>query len=93
MPNRERRGEVSKPALKRQAKTKTKASVARKEWRQVLFSGEDGFIRTPVYDDELLRSGHEFKGPAIIEGKATTVVVHPWQHVRVDPYRNFMLTG
>ncbi|MBI3092133.1 MAG: hydantoinase/oxoprolinase family protein [Candidatus Tectomicrobia bacterium] len=86
-------GRMTKPVLKRQRRAGSKATVARKGWRAVLFSSDEGFVRTPIYDEELLRPGHRLKGPAIIEGKATTVVVHPWHTAQVDGYRNIMLEG
>jgi N-methylhydantoinase A len=52
--------------------------------RQVVF---DGFpLDTPVYDRELLPATSEFKGPAIVEGPESTVVIRPDQRAHVDPY-------
>jgi N-methylhydantoinase A len=47
---------------------------------------------TPVYDGALLRAGNEFHGPALIEETTTTVVVPPRYGLRVDDYRNYVLT-
>ena len=49
-------------------------------------------VDTPVYDGALLRAGNEFHGPAIIEETTTTVVIPPRYAVRVDEFRNYVLT-
>ena len=49
-------------------------------------------VDTPVYDGALLRAGNEFHGPALIEETTTTVVVPPSYAVRVDEYRNYVMT-
>lgn len=47
---------------------------------------------TPVYDGALLRAGNEFHGPALIEETTTTVIVPPSYAVRVDEFRNYVMT-
>ena len=47
---------------------------------------------TPVYNGELLVSGNQIEGPAIIETTDTTVVVHHNQLLNVDKFGNFELT-
>ena len=49
-------------------------------------------IATPVYDGELLAAGNTILGPAIIETRDTTVVVHPGTTLGVDTLGNFELT-
>ena len=47
---------------------------------------------TAVYDGELLAAGNAIDGPAIIETRDTTVVVHPGSTLTVDALGNFELT-
>jgi N-methylhydantoinase A len=47
---------------------------------------------TPVYDGDRLLPGNEIKGPAVVETADTTVVVHPWARLRLDPLGNFEIT-
>jgi N-methylhydantoinase A/oxoprolinase/acetone carboxylase beta subunit len=49
-------------------------------------------IATAVYDGELLGAGNTIDGPAIIETRDTTVVVHPGTTLTVDTLGNFELT-
>jgi N-methylhydantoinase A len=53
--------------------------------REVFFNRETGFVTTPVYSRYNLRVGQEFDGPAIIEEYASTTVIHPDDHVKIDP--------
>ena len=59
----------------------------------------DSFIRAlegihdaTVYDGELLEPGAAFSGPAIVETKGTTTVVHPGNEARVDEYGNLLIS-
>jgi len=47
---------------------------------------------TPVYDGDRLLIGNQIKGPAVVETADTTVVVHPWARLRLDPLGNFEIT-
>lgn len=51
--------------------------------RDVYFSRETGFVKTPVYKRDNLFAGQEFDGPAIIEEYSSNTVVYPGDHVRV----------
>ncbi len=59
--------------------------------REVYWSDLGKTQRSPVYDGAHLRPGHEVKGPCIVETTETTIVVHPGQRLRVDPWGNFEL--
>lgn len=48
-------------------------------------------LRTPVYNGDLLQTGNQIKGPAIIEEKTTTIAVPPRFKCSVDSARNLML--
>ncbi len=65
--------------------------AAEKESRKAWFEEFNGFIETPVYDRNLLSPGNRLKGPAIIEERITTIVVHPGWSLSVDSYGNCIM--
>jgi N-methylhydantoinase A len=65
------------------------AELAAIGYRPVFF--REWVERTPVYDVERLPAGMAIAGPAVIDGPATTLVVHPGQNVRVDQALNVHL--
>jgi N-methylhydantoinase A len=50
-----------------------------------------GFAEIPVYDRYRLAPGHEFRGPAIVEERESTVVVTPDSRVWVDAWLNLVI--
>jgi N-methylhydantoinase A len=52
----------------------------------------EGIHDATVYDGELLEPGATFSGPAIVETKGTTTVVHPGNEARVDEYGNLLVS-
>ena len=64
---------------------------ARKGRRTVDYATE-GIHEADVYVGELLEPGAAFAGPAIVEMKSSTVVVHPDNQVSVDGYGNLVIT-
>ncbi len=60
--------------------------------RPVCFDAELGRVETPVYWREDLVPGTRLTGPAIIEEFGSTVPIHPGFAVRVDEYRNIIVT-
>lgn len=60
--------------------------------REVCFDADLGRIETPVYWREDLVPGTRQAGPAIIEEFGSTVPIHPGFAVRVDEYRNIIVT-
>jgi N-methylhydantoinase A len=63
---------------------------ARKGRRPVDYATE-GVHDADVYVGELLEPGMRLDGPAIIESRGTTVVVHPGDEVDVDDYGNVVI--
>ena len=63
-----------------------------KRRRPVLWELAKGYQDTPVYDGERLGAGHRISGPAIIEERATTVVVPGSYECVVDSVKNYILT-
>jgi N-methylhydantoinase A len=59
--------------------------------RSVYFAEAGGFQDTPVHDRSRLRSGMVIPGPAVIEERITTVIVHPGWTAAVDGYGNVVM--
>jgi N-methylhydantoinase A len=66
------------------------ASPAIKRTRTAWFDGVA--VDTTVFDGMLLKAGNEFHGPAIVEEETTTVIVPSRYAVKVDAYRNYVMT-
>ena len=60
--------------------------------REALFSSEEGWVQTPVYEMERLAPGDGFPGPALIDSDDTTVVVAPGWTCAVDERAGIVLT-
>jgi N-methylhydantoinase A len=80
-------GRVWKPKLQEIPKGGGKAPQARS--RQCFFEGK--MMETAIYDGDKLLQDHVIPGPAIIEEKATTVVIPPGFSCRVDQYGGYNL--
>jgi N-methylhydantoinase A len=65
--------------------------AARKGQRQAWFEERGGFLAVPVYDRDRLAPGNRLQGPAIVEERITTVVVHPGWSMGVDEYENLVM--
>ena len=53
---------------------------------------EGGIHEADIYDGELLDPGMSFDGPAIVETKGSTAVVHPGNELAVDDYGNLVIS-
>lgn len=80
--------EISKLVPKKLRPSGHTVTDARKSRRDVDYA-EEGIHAADIYDGSLLQPGMEFAGPAVIETKGTTIVVHPGNQVSVDEYGNF----
>jgi N-methylhydantoinase A/oxoprolinase/acetone carboxylase beta subunit len=83
--------EVEKPALPNEeaaagSSQLTEAKGSRRVW------WSEGWVETPIYEQDALRAGHEVAGPAVIESPADTFAVPPGRSVRLDGQRVFHLT-
>jgi N-methylhydantoinase A len=67
------------------------AADARGPARPVYWSALGDFDMTPVFLGDRLKPGNVIAGPAIIQVPDTTIVVHPFQTARVDPYGNVLI--
>ena len=64
---------------------------ASKGTRTVDFATE-GIHEAAIYDGELLEPGATFDGPAIVETKGTTAVIHPGNSAQVYAFGNLVIT-
>jgi N-methylhydantoinase A len=53
--------------------------------------GLEGIHDAAIYEGELLPPGGRFSGPAIVESRGSTVVVHPGNEVAVDAYGSLVI--
>lgn len=82
-------GKVNKPTLKKLPNS-LKDEEAFNELRDVLFE-EKGWLKTNVYDRELLAAGEKVFGPAIIEEKSASTLIYPNQYAEIDDYGNIII--
>ncbi len=61
-----------------------------KEHREAVF-GDEGKVRTAVYERDGLRPGARIEGPAIVEQLDSTVVVPPRDEAEVDGWSNIII--
>jgi N-methylhydantoinase A len=59
--------------------------------RSVYWAEREDFEETPIYWGERLQAGNVIQGPAILQVPVTTIVVHPGQTARLDPYGNVLI--
>jgi N-methylhydantoinase A len=59
--------------------------------RSVYWAEVGDFETTPVYWGEKLLPGNLIAGPAVVQVPDTTIVVHPGQTGRLDPYGNVLI--
>ena len=64
---------------------------ARAGTRSVYWAELGDFEPTPVFWGDRLVAGNVVPGPAILQVPDTTIVVHPFQTARVDPYGNVLI--
>jgi N-methylhydantoinase A len=84
-------GSVEKTGLKKESSGKAAVEEALKGKRPVYFEETGGFTDTPVYDRNLLAEGARIEGPAVVEERITTVIVHPGWNLTVDTYGNIIM--
>jgi N-methylhydantoinase A len=84
-------GAVDKTGLFERRPGKADPSKARKGGRQAYFEDSGGMVEVPVFDRDLLSPGNRIPGPAIIEERITTIVVHPGWDALVDGFENVVM--
>jgi N-methylhydantoinase A len=83
-------GVTPKPTLNLATPASGNIADAISQRRPVYFG--DGFIDTPVYNGDLLGTGHELEGPAVIEEAFTTIVLSPGDRSTLDENGNYVIT-
>jgi N-methylhydantoinase A len=84
-------GAVDKTGLFERREGTTDPVKARKGRRKAHFEERGGLVEVPVYNRDLLEPGNRIPGPAIIEERITTIVVHPGWDARVDGFENVVM--
>jgi N-methylhydantoinase A len=84
-------GAVDKTGLFERREGKADPAKALKGKRKAHFEERGGLVEVPVYDRDLLEPGNRIPGPAIIEERITTIVVHPGWDARVDGFENVVM--
>jgi len=85
-------GFIPKPKLKELKRGATSQEAALRTRRKVYFSETEGFVECSIYDRYRLTWGNVIKGPAIVEDKDATTVIHPGYRAEVGRYGNLILT-
>ncbi len=84
-------GKLKKPKITRIDYKGLQLEEALKEYREVYFRNY-GWISTPIYNRELLEPNMKIIGPAIIEERSTSTIVHTNQQAVIDEYGNLIIT-
>jgi len=85
-------GPIQRPELHPEPLVPGAAAPADPPRRPVCFDAGAGYVDTPVVRREDLPPGASFSGPVIVEEFGSTVPIHPGFTVRVDAYRNLIVT-
>ncbi len=84
------RASLGEPQLPHCPEADAPLSRALRSRRPACFEGR--FRDTPVYDGDRLGRGHRIEGPAIVEERFTTLVLHPGQAAELDVHGNYVVT-
>ena len=84
-------GPIQRPELVREP-LQTDPQPAPTSHRQICFDPERGRVEAPIFWREDLVPGTRVVGPAVIEEFGSTVPIHPGFVVRIDEYRNIIVT-
>ena len=84
-------GHVDKTGLYEKPIEKMELTLALKNKRKIRFEEYEKAIDTPVYDRNKIKPGTKIEGPAVIEERITTIIVHPKWNAYVDGYENVIM--
>ena len=84
-------GHVEKTGLEKQTPSTAKVEDALKNTRPIYFEEYKKWTDVPVYDRNKLFTGHHIQGPAVIEERITTIIVHPNWNATVDEFGNVVM--
>ena len=82
-------GAVDKTGLSAHPVGGADPSKARKGVRKMRF--QNGRVEVPVFNRDRLAPGNRIPGPAVIEERITTIVVHPGWDAHVDGFENVVM--
>jgi len=85
-------GLIRKPDLREMKRGSTSPEQALRTKRNVYFTETGGFVQCAIYDRYKLARGNILSGPAIVEDKDATTVIHPDYQAEVDRYGNMILS-
>ncbi len=86
-------GPIQRPEIQKAGGgVETGAGAPSSTTRPVCFDADDGYVDTPLCWRPDLAPGTVLDGPVIVEEFGSTVPVHPGFTVRVDDYRNLIVT-
>jgi N-methylhydantoinase A len=84
-------GAVRRVGTATAAAAESEAAAAPSARRPILFTEEEDFVDTSVYDRRLLAPGTVILGPAVIEEFDATTLIWPGQNARVDAVGNILI--
>jgi N-methylhydantoinase A len=84
-------GHVEKTGLEKMASSGVSVEAAVKNSRKLYFQEYGEWKEVPVYDRNKMFTGHQISGPAVIEERITTIVVHPGWNARIDEFANVVM--
>jgi len=84
-------GHVEKTGLEKMAGSGDAVESAIKNTRKLYFQEYKDWKDVPVYDRNKMYTGHSISGPAVIEERITTIVVHPGWNARIDEFANVVM--
>lgn len=84
-------GAVNKPVFAKEGPKGT-LEEAIKETRNVYFEEAGGMVESKIFDRTKIPVLSEFNGPAVIEQLDSTIVVPPDYSVKIDEYRNIIMS-
>ncbi|MBI3460140.1 hydantoinase/oxoprolinase family protein [Candidatus Acetothermia bacterium] len=83
-------GRTAKPALRFKLGKANESSPVHASSRQVYFWGH-GWLESQIWLREHLKPGEQLRGPVVIEGRESTVVLMPGQFAKIDAYENVII--
>lgn len=85
-------GRTTRPSLATEPAADADASAALVKTRTAFDFGTRAEATFDVYDRSLLRPGHSFSGPALVDEGTSTTVVHSGQRVEVEEHCYLLIT-
>ena len=84
-------GHVEKTGLEKKESSDAKVEDAIKNTRKLYLQEYNDWVEVPVYDRNKLYYGHTIEGPAVIEERITTIIVHPQWNAHIDEFDNVVM--